>query len=620
MLAFLKFIRCTIKTSIDYILSHKLLTLGIVVIGVGIGLVFVETLRLDIEAIFWSGIAMVGVGIVGLAVLKTRILWLSIGIIGMGIGLVIAGSPFYLEKKEIFWLGIGMSYIGAMIAILKSLIDAISSEKCLTNKISRILWLTVGIGIIGLGVGLVKAGPKIEKAVLVKVGSEIQQIGLKIEEEGLEIEKAVLVKADSEIQQVGSKIEEKGLKIKEAGSEIQQVGSKIEEKGSEIQQVGSKIEEKGSEIQQVGSEIKKADVETLRAELVKVGLQIEEAGSEIQQGGSEIKKAGLNLINLIKMLWLWIAVVGFLGVTMVIVLVRYFLPTKILWLWRAIVLKTIIAGQLLGLVLAGMVVIDYENMILWLGIMILWLGIMIGWYAVLKEKMIGMASVGVAILGIILTGLSGDELTNAVIDIGSNLPKLASNVSSIDDKLEKVETQTKGIDSLVEQTKGIDSLVERTKGIDSLVNSGIDTLVKLTLNTNSHLQVIRDSLAKEKKAQNSVCLLIGTEDTLKTKNLLNTDRSWSSLFLKKSYRLLKKLSAEDSSVTISIRDSLTIESSPKLVKGSGSLVLKELVDHNGKLKKYQYEKIEKNGHTKTIIFTDPFLGGMHILAVVERKN
>ncbi len=136
------------KTSIDYILSHKLWTFGIVVIGIGIGLVFVEILRLDIKAIFWPGMVVIGLGIVGLGVLKSRILWLSIGMIGLGLGLVLA--TFLLEIsslsdiKAIFWLGIGVVLLGGIVGF------------CVFDEPKpQTLWLSAGI--ICLGIGLVLA-------------------------------------------------------------------------------------------------------------------------------------------------------------------------------------------------------------------------------------------------------------------------------------------------------------------------------------------------------------------------------------------------------------------------------------------------------------------------------
>ena len=205
-----KSILSKIKSSINYLLRQKLLFLSIGIIGIGVGLILAETLyepsepkdlskseseRVDttssnknekeeektppkpvlrklaetlynssritnIKVIFWQGIAIACVGIVGLIVLKpwmfrqSRIFRLSIGIIGLGIGLILAetlyvpsepvetalsnknekeeektpSKPVLLELAEIlynssritdikaiFWLGIVSVGIGVMI-------------------------------------------------------------------------------------------------------------------------------------------------------------------------------------------------------------------------------------------------------------------------------------------------------------------------------------------------------------------------------------------------------------------------------------------------------------------------------------------------------------------------
>ena len=117
-----------------------------------------------------------------------------------------------------------------------------------------------------------------------------------------------------------------------------------------------------------------------------------------------------------------------------------------------------------------------------------------------------------------------------------------------------------------------------------------------------------------KQAQNSVRLLIGTEETLKQKKLLET----SGFLWLKSYRLVKDLSADTSLVVIvPIDSSFALESAPQeLVGGSGSLVLEALVFHRGKLKEHEYEIAKKDS---TFITFKSFLGGRDILAVVEVK-
>ena len=138
MRAFLYLLRSKLRSSRYYISRQKLLFLSIGIIGLGIGLVLAKLLcnilsspdRLslsDIKAIFWLGIGIVLLGVVGFCVLKHRILWVSIGIIGVGVGLVLAASllaisssPDILISPEIidmlFGLGIAIVGIGVMLA------------------------------------------------------------------------------------------------------------------------------------------------------------------------------------------------------------------------------------------------------------------------------------------------------------------------------------------------------------------------------------------------------------------------------------------------------------------------------------------------------------------------
>ena len=221
-----------------------------------------------------------------------------------------------------------------------------------------------------------------------------------------------------------------------------------------------------------------------------------------------------------------------------------------------------------------------------------------------------------------------------------------------------------GIDSLEKQTSsinttlknGIDSLEKQTSSINTTLKNGIDSLEKQTLDNNAHLQAIKnrlpeigkhleqiqqldeqmqtvneqnaqlskklksqkatinsikEDLDEAKQAQNSVRLLIGSEDSLTNKGFLET----SGFLWLKSYRLVKELSAKDTLVTIG--EPFPLESaSQELVDGSGPLVLESLVSHSGKLKKHEYEIVKKDS---TFITFKSFLGGMHILAVVKRE-
>ena len=444
---------------------------------------------------------------------------------------------------------------------------------------------------------------------------------------------------------------------------------------------------------------------TLSVVIIGLSIGLVKAGSEIQ------------------MLWCWIGVVG---VVVVVGLVRFFvLKFRILWLWIAIVdFLVIILGQLAGLGLASILVsVGYKNVIL-LGIMIGWIGVMMGWYAVLKERLIGMASVGVAILGIIFSNLLGDELTTAVTSglvsvssglgsvstqldsglgsvstqldsglgsvstqldsglgsvstqldsglgsvstkldsgLGSVSTKLDSGLGSVSTKLDSglgsVSTQldsglgsvstkldsglgsvsTKldsGLGSVsTKLDSGLENLAAQIVGqiknyqsdpnsqIVKALESQIGSLTTTLKSQETTIDSIKEELDKAEKAQNSVRLLVGTEQNLIAYCFLITKNRF---IFKKSYRLSQKLSADTSLVAIlPIDSSFALESAPKkLIGGSGSIKLKRLVSHTGTLENNK-DYVKNDGTTSKIdstfiTFTNPFLGGMHILAVVER--
>ena len=313
----------------------------------------------------------------------------------------------------------------------------------------------------------------------------------------------------------------------------------------------------------------------------------------------------------------------------------------------------------------------------WIGIIIL---VFIKFKGKGKDRIIGVVALVVTVVGVIVAADKG--LIKAVENIGENLPKLASEIDTLATHTSGIDTVLKdGIDSLVNQTKsidtvlkdGIDSLVNQTKGIDkgidslaketssinttlkSLVSHTADVdntlqrLITLPLGNNADLQALRDRLTTTEKhlaeqtqqlakisgdlesqrddidkikqkleAQNSVRLLIGSEDSLEIKDFLKK----SGLPLLKSYNLSKKLSDDDPLVImVSIGDSLILESRPqklKLIGGFGQLDLKRLVSHLGTLKKDKDYTMVENDST-TITFINPLLGRMDVLAVVERR-
>lgn len=104
--------------------------------------------------------------------------------------------------------------------------------------------------------------------------------------------------------------------------------------------------------------------------------------------------------------------------------------------------------------------------------------------------------------------------------------------------------------------------------------------------------------------QNSVRLLVGTERYLKAYGFLKTGRT---AFLRKSYKLVKKPTSDNSRVKIvPIGESVNIRSG-----------LKALVGYNGKLKNGDDYRMKKHGWSTTITFTNRVLGGTSVLAIVE---
>ena len=494
LLAFLEFIWTTIKSSKSYILSHKLLTFGIVVIGIGIGLVFVETLRgigiigpvfveilrLDIKAISWPGMVVIGVGIVGLGVLKPKILWISIGIIGMGIGLIFAENLYVpSEQKE----------------------------------------------------------------------------------------------------------QSKPVSLNSVESQNEKAEEKEQSKPVSLNSVESQNEKNKKMVQK--DPLKPVLKESLEK----------------------------------------------------------------LFSWD---MKTIF----------------------WLGIVVIGIGVMILGFAVYKHKMIGILGVVVSAVGIILAKIPGDNLLTDVKDMLFPLHSLATNTSKIDTTLKNVEkhinstlqylnthtnTHLQAIqDSLTEAEKRLGGQIQKLSEIkqisedlksqeatinsiknalkfqDSLTTTlksqkdnlttalesqkvSLATLesqkVRLTTTLDSQKATtdsIKDELAKAEKAQNSVRLLVDTEQNLIAYGFLITE---TRFIFKKSYRLVKKLSAEDTLVTT--EKPFSLESAlQELVGGSSPLELEALVSHSGKLKEYAYTIVKGDS---TYITFKSFLGGMDILAVVKKN-
>ena len=187
------------------------------------------------------------------------------------------------------------------------------------------------------------------------------------------------------------------------------------------------------------------------------------------------------------------------------------------------------------------------------------------------------------------------------------------------ESLTKAEKRLEG--QFQELSKNIsDTIKFQTDSLTTILESQTDSLTTVLESQTDTIDAIKDELDEAKKAQNSVRLLIGSEDSLTTEGFLNADRSFPRLWAK-SYNLSKNLSDYGSLDTIAIGQSFTIaEARHKLIKGSGQLDLKRIVSHTGTLKEKEDYTVKIDSTTTSITFINPLLGGMHILAVVERRK
>ena len=256
------------------------------------------------------------------------------------------------------------------------------------------------------------------------------------------------------------------------------------------------------------------------------------------------------------------------------------------------------------------------------------------------------------------------SLATHTSDIDTRLQNVVTNTSDIDTRLQNVVTNTSDIDTTLQKLvkknsvnnaylKAIkDSLTEAGKHVAGQIQQLKKKINKYQSNTDSQtvkaLQAeialiskdlefqlksqkattrrikdelesqkattkkIRQKLDKARQVQNSVRLLVGTEQNLIDYGFLITKTRF--IFIK-SYRLSREFSAEDTLVTTG--KPFPLESaSQKLVGGSGPLELEALVSHSGKLKEYAYTIVKGDS---TYITFKSFLGGMDILAVVKKN-
>ena len=201
-----------------------------------------------------------------------------------------------------------------------------------------------------------------------------------------------------------------------------------------------------------------------------------------------------------------------------------------------------------------------------------------------------------------------DNLTEARKHLGKQIHQLGEDIKNYQSN---IDNQTvKALNDKIAQLS--ENLKFQKDSLATALNSQKVSLTTTIESQKATIDSIKDELDKAKKAQNSVRLLIGSEDSLKKGGFLNTDRPFPYLWAKSN--LSKKLSAKDTLVTIG--EPFPLESAPQeLVGGSGPLKLTALVSHTGSLKENKDYTVKNDS---IITFINPLLGRMHILAVVER--
>ena len=167
------------------------------------------------------------------------------------------------------------------------------------------------------------------------------------------------------------------------------------------------------------------------------------------------------------------------------------------------------------------------------------------------------------------------------------------------------------------------------------VSADRDRLTGLTEDLQEKLVYAQQTLEEVSQVENSVRLMVGTEKLLEREGFLKIKtrgrgghRPGSSGRKRKlSYQLVGKPKSDDSRVKlvpIGEELALTLQEIPEakeLVDRFGKLKLKALVDRSGKLEEGRHYEVRTIRDTTIIKFTNrDFLGGAHVLAVVEVKN
>ena len=121
------------------------------------------------------------------------------------------------------------------------------------------------------------------------------------------------------------------------------------------------------------------------------------------------------------------------------------------------------------------------------------------------------------------------------------------------------------------------------------------------------LSQAREEVAGLKQAQVSVRLCVGTEEFMEEQGYLESSRPFGRA-LRKAYKLDRKPAPEDPNVRlVPVGESIVLQRK-----------LRALVDRYGRLKEGQDYKESKEGGQVKITFTSELLGGVDVLAIVEK--
>ena len=186
---------------------------------------------------------------------------------------------------------------------------------------------------------------------------------------------------------------------------------------------------------------------------------------------------------------------------------------------------------------------------------------------------------------------------------------------------EEVGQLQEEIDQLQEDKRTNEQEIRRLAVEIDSISVDRDRLIGVNQDLKNKLNEIKETLDAVHRIHNSVRLLVGTEDLLKSNRFLETGRNAS---LRKQYKLVKKLKGDDSRVKIvplNQQLDLTPNSVPEaLVNRLGNLKLKVLVDRHGKLKEGRDYIVDNSRETTIITFINRVLEGTDVLAVVEVED